>query len=157
MQLCLQGGLLRFESVFEIRGQLAHRLRQLVHLGAQGIHLFRLDFLDLGRDVLEILCIHLVRLNYVISDGLVRGGLPDEPGYVEHVDDTLYEVLEGEEVTLELVADDSEFSLQDKFDVLFDLLGGHEGVDAVVEGRDLSGKTIVSVLDRVLKSVAVQF
>ena len=87
----------------------------------------------------------------------MRGGLADEPRDVEHVDDALYEVLKGEEVTLELVADDSKFSLQDKFDVLFDLLGGHEGVDAVVEGRDFSGETIVSILDRVLKSVAVQF
>ena len=85
------------------------------------------------------------------------GGLPDEPGDVEHIDDALNEVLKGEEVTLELVADDSEFSLQDKFDVLFDLLGGHEGVDAVVEGRDLSGETIIGILYRVLQSVAVQF
>ena len=98
-----------------------------------------------------------MRLNNVISDGLVWGGLSDEPGNVEHVDHSLYEVLEGEEVTLEFVTDDSEFSLQDKFDVLFDLLGGHEGVDAVVEGRDLSGQPIVGILDRVLKSVAVQF
>ena len=98
-----------------------------------------------------------MRLNYVISDGLVWGGLADKPRDVEHFDNTLYEVLEGEEVTLELVADDSEFSLQDKFDVLFDLLGGHEGVDTVVEGRDLSGQPIVGILYRVLQSIAVQF
>jgi hypothetical protein len=55
------------------------------------------------------------------------------------------------------VADDSEFSLQDKFDVLFDLLGGHKGVDAVVEGRDLFGQPIVGILYRVLQSIAVQF
>jgi len=98
-----------------------------------------------------------VRLNNVISDGLVWSGLPNEPRDVEHVDDALHEVLKGEEVTLELVADDSEFSLQDKFDVLFDLLGGHEGVDAMVEGRDLSGQPVVGILYRVLQSIAVQF
>ena len=98
-----------------------------------------------------------MRLNYVISDGLVWGGLPDEPGYVEHVDHTLYEILEGEEITLKLMADDSKFSLQDKFDVLFDLLGGHEGVDAVVEGRDLSDKPIIGLLYRIFKPVTVHF
>lgn len=98
-----------------------------------------------------------MRLNYVISDGLVWGGLPDEPGNVEHVYHALYEVLEGEKVTLEFVADDSEFSLQDKFYVLFDLLGGHEGVDAVVEGGDLSYKAIISFLDRIFKPVTVHF